>query len=256
MKLEGKVALVTGGAIRVGKVISKALAAAGADLVISYLGTEEEAKQTQKEIEAMGRKCMIYEANMRSIPQLQSLVDAIDQEFGRLDILIHNASNFNEGPMSEVTEEVWDSSHEIILKGSFFLSQAAVPLMMKHKSGRILAMIGNSYYENWPTYIPHSIAKVGLVKLIESLAVALSPHIQCTALCPATIMTSAVGGYSPVLKQRSEEINEETRTMTVNGQEIVMGTPEQVAELIVFLCGCSNYMNGAVIPIDGGKHLL
>lgn len=256
MKLEGKVALVTGGAIRVGKVISKALAAAGADLVISYLGTENEAKETQKEIEAMGRKCMIYEADMRSIPQLQSLVDAIDQEFGRLDILIHNASNFNEGPMSEVTEEVWDSSHEIILKGAFFLSQAAVPLMMKHKSGRILAMIGNSYYENWPTYIPHSIAKVGLVKLIESLAVALSPHIQCTALCPATIMTSAVGGYSPVLKQRSEEINEETRTMTVNGQEIVMGTPEQVAELIVFLCGCSNYMNGAVIPIDGGKHLL
>ena len=256
MRLDNKVALVTGGAIRVGKVTSKALAAAGADIVISYWGTEAEAKETQQEIQAMGRRCMIYEANMRSIPQLQAMLKKIGEEFGRLDILIHNASNFNEGPMEEVTEEIWDSSQEIILKGAFFLTQAAVPLMMKHKSGRILAMIGNSYYENWPIYIPHSIAKVGLVKLIECLAVTLSPYIQCTALCPATIMTSAVGGYSPVLKQRSEEINEETRTMTVNGQEIVMGTPEQVAELIVYLCGCSNYMNGAVIPIDGGKHLL
>lgn len=256
MKLDNKVALVTGGAIRVGKIISKALAEAGADLVISYWGTEAEARETKAEIEHMGRRCMIYEANMRSIPQLQALIAAVDAEFGRLDILIHNASNFNEGAMSEVTEEIWDSSHEIILKGAFFLSQAAVPLMMKHKSGRMIAMIGNSYYENWPTYIPHSIAKVGLVKLMECLAVTLSPYIQCTALCPATIMTSAVGGYSPVLQSRSEIIDEEDRTITVSGQKLVMGIPEQVAELIIYLSGCSNYMNGAVIPIDGGKHLL
>ncbi len=256
MKLDHKVALVTGGAIRVGKIISKALAEAGADLVISYWGTEAEAQETKAEIERMGRRCMIYEANMRSIPQLQALIAAVDAEFGRLDILIHNASNFNEGPMSDVTEEIWDSSHEIILKGAFFLSQAAVPLMMRHKSGRMIAMIGNSYYENWPTYIPHSIAKVGLVKLMECLAVTLSPYIQCTALCPATIMTSAVGGYSPVLQARSENIDETDRTITVSGQKLVMGVPEQVAELIVYLSGCSNYMNGAVIPIDGGKHLL
>ena len=256
MKLDNKVALVTGGAIRVGKIISRALAEAGADLVISYWGTEAEARETKAEIEAMGRRCMIYEANMRSIPQLQSLVKATEEEYGRLDILIHNASNFNEGPMSEVTEEIWDSSHEIILKGAFFLSQAAVPLMMKHKSGRIIAMVGNSYYENWPIYIPHSITKVGLVKLMECLAVTLSPYIQCTALCPATIMTSAAGGYSPVLQTRSETIDEEARTITVSGQKLVMGLPEQVAELIVYLSGCSNYMNGAVIPIDGGKHLL
>ena len=256
MRLDNKVALVTGGAIRVGKIISKALAEAGADLVISYWGTEAEARETQKENQDMGRRCMIYEANMRSVPQLQALVAAIDQEYGRLDILIHNASNFNEGPMSEVTEEVWDSSHEIILKGAFFLSQAAVPLMMKHKSGRIMAMIGDSYYENWPMYIPHSIAKVGVVKLMECLAVTLSPYIQCTALCPATIMTSAGGGYSSALTDRTDKIDEQNRTMTMNGREIVMGTPEQVAELIVYLSGCSSYMNGAVIPIDGGKHLL
>lgn len=255
MRLDNKVALVTGGAIRVGKVISKALAEAGADLVISYWGTRAEAEQTQGEIQAMGRRCMIYEANMRDIPQLRSMVEETDRQFGRLDILIHNASNFNEGPMSQVTEEIWDSSHEIILKGAFFLSQAAAPLMMKHKSGRVLAMIGDSYYENWPLYIPHSIAKVGLVKLMECLAVELSPYIQCSALCPATIMTSAVGGYSPALKARAE-ICEESRTMKINDREIVMGNPEQVAELIVYLCSCSNYMNGAVIPIDGGKHLL
>ena len=193
---------------------------------------------------------------MRSVPQLQALVKAIDEEYGRLDILIHNASNFNEGPLETVTEEVWNSSHEIILKGAFFLTQAAVPLMMKHKSGRIMAMIGDSYYENWPEYIPHSIAKVGLVKLMETMAVTLSPYIQCTALCPATIMTSACGDYSSAFKSRAQQLDENSHTVKINGREIIMGNPAQVAELIVFLSGCSSYMNGAVIPIDGGKHLV
>jgi len=256
MRLNGKVALVTGGGIRVGKVLSLALAEAGADLVISYFGTEEETRKTQEQIRQMGRECVICEANMCDLGVLRNMIATTEQTFGRLDFLIHSASNFNEGPFDEVTEEIWDSSMDIILKGAFFLSQAAVPLMMKHKSGRMIAMIGNSYYENWPTYIPHSIAKVGLVKLMECLAVTLSPYIQCTALCPATIMTSAVGGYSPILRQRGEQIDEKNSVMKVNGIDIVKGVPQQVAELIVFLCGCSDYMNGAVIPIDGGKHLL
>lgn len=258
MNLEGKVALVSGGTVRVGRVISLALAQAGADIAATWFGTREDSLKFKEEIEALGRRCIIFEANQRDIPSLKAAVDGIDKEFGRLDILIHNASNFNEGPMETVTEEVWDSSHEIILKGAFFLSQAAVPLMMKNGGGRIMAMIGDSYYENWPIYIPHSIAKVGLVKLMELLAVTLSPHIQCTALCPATIMTSAGGDYSPVFKDKAGSIkdNKDISTVEINGRELVMGNPEQVAELIVFLSGCSSYMNGAVIPIDGGKHLI
>ncbi len=256
-KLENKVALITGGGIRVGRILSLALAKAGADIVLSYWGTEEETRATQHEIEAMGRKCMIVEANMRNIQQLQDMIKKIDESFGRLDILVHNAANFNEGLIDTVTEEVWDSSHEIILKGAFFLTQAAIPLMMKHKSGRIMAMIGDSYYENWPTCIPHSIAKVGLVKMMECLAVSLTPYIQCHAICPATIMESAKGGYSMELVEKgyNKEVMEQNM-ISINGRDVVRGNPEQVAELVVFLSTCSNYMNGAVIPIDGGKHLM
>lgn len=256
MQLTGKVALITGGAIRVGKVIAQELAKAGADIVISYVGVEKEARNTKFEIEQLGRRCLTVEADMRSIPQLKNLITKTEKEFGRLDFLIHNASNFNEAPIEEVTEEMWDSSLEIILKGAFFLSQAAIPLMKKRKSAKIIALIGNSYYENWPNYIPHSIAKTGLVKLIQGLSVALSPHIQCAAVCPGTIMESAVGGYSPVLEDRAEIINESTGLIEVSGQKIIKGDPYKLAELIIFLCGSSNYLNGVVIPIDGGKYLL
>lgn len=255
MDLTGKVALVTGGGIRVGKTISLALAASGADIVLSYWGTEKETTETKEEIEALGRKCMIYEADMRNIPSLQAMINSVERVFGRLDILIHNASNFNDYPFNEITEEIWDSSHEIICKGAFFLSQAAVPLMMKHKSGRIIAMIGDSYYCTWPTFIAHSVAKVALVKVMEGLAIALSPYIQCTAVCPADILSSAGGLH--IQASRGEELKGARKdTIEISGQTLRRGNPEQVAELIVFLSGCSSYMNGAVIPLDGGKHLL
>ena len=255
MNLTNKVALVTGGAIRVGKVIALELAKAGADVVISYYGTEEEAQATKHEIEQLGRRCLAVAADMRNIPQLQAMIKEIDAAFGRLDFIIHNAANFNDCPMDQVTEEIWDSSQEIICKGAFFLSQAAIPLMMKHKSGRMVALIGNSYYESWPTFIPHSIAKVGLAKMMQGFAVALSPYIQCNAICPADILSSAGGLH---IQQKKGEVmaNQDADTLEVNGQILRRGNPEEVAELVVYLCGCSSYMNGAVIPLDGGKNCI
>ena len=255
MKLTNKVALVTGGAQRVGRVIALALAQEGADVVISHLGTPEDAAETRAAIEALGRRCLVCEADMRSIPALRAMVDKIDRTFGRLDILIHNAANFNDYPIEEVTEEIWDSSQDIICKGPFFLSQAAIPLMLRHKAGRMIALVGNSYYENWPTFIPHSVAKVGLAKLMQGFAVALSPYIQCTALCPADILSSA-GGLHIQAKKGEQMADESAEFITVNGQTLRRGNPAQVAELIVYLCTCSGYMNGAVIPLDGGKHCL
>lgn len=255
MDLSGKVALITGGGIRVGAVISLALAKNGADIVLSYWGTEEETQKTQRQIEAMGRQCMIYEANMRDINALQEMIRAVERRFGRLDILVHNASNFNDYPYAEITEEIWDSSQEIICKGAFFLSQAAVPLMKKHHFGRMIAMIGDSYYCTWPTFIAHSVAKVALVKVMEGLAIALSPEIQCTAICPADILSSNGGRH--IQSSRGEQLKgENSDYIEISGQTLKRGNPDDVAELVVYLSGCGSYMNGAVIPLDGGKHLL
>ena len=133
-QLEGKVALITGGAEKAGKYFALCYAKAGADIVITHSCLPEEAEKTKKEIEKLGRRCLSLEADNRNIPQLRRAVKRVEEYYGRLDILLHNASNFNEQPIDKVTEAVWDSSMEIILKGAFFLSQAAAPLMLKNGS--------------------------------------------------------------------------------------------------------------------------
>ena len=250
----GKVVLVTGGAEKAGKYFAECYARGGADLVITHYRIPEKAEETRKEIEAMGRRCLAVEADNGSIPDLQMLVRTIEKEYGRLDVILHNASNFNCGPIEEVSESMWDSSMNLILKGPFFLCQAAAPLMLKHGGGKMVAIIGNSYYENWPDYIPHSIAKIGLAKLMQMLAVAFSPNIQCNAVCPASFLSSGLG--DAIMKGKGEALDPASGTIEVSGIRIHRGCKEEVAEMLMFLSSCSSYVNGAVIPIDGGKNLI
>lgn len=256
MDLTGKVALVTGGAERVGRTFSLALAKAGADVVVNHWHTKEAAEATRTEIEKLGRRCLVIEADVSSLQQNNEMIAAIAETFGRLDILIHNASNFNNLPFEQFPEAMWDSSMNLNLKGPFFLSQAAAKLMKKNGFGRIIGMAGNSTCECWPDFIAHSLAKTGLVRLMEHLAVALSPDIQCFAVCPSTFLPASGGEYAPVVSKRGESICEDKRYYMDKGFKLHNGNPEEVAELVVFLAGCNNYMNGAVIHIDGGKHLI
>ncbi len=116
-------------------------------------------------------------------------------------------------------------------------------------------MIGNSYYENWPDFIPHTIAKTGLAKMIQSLAIALSPHIQCNAICPAVIFPSEHGQDLRILSSRGEAHQDEHFEI-IRDTVLHRGNAEEVAELVLYLASCSNYLTGAVIPIDGGKSSL
>ena len=252
MDLSEKVALVTGGAQRAGHYISLALAKAGAHVVVNHYHTAEDAQATKADIEKLGHRCITFDVDITDIPRTRAMIDDIEDAFGRLDILVHNASNLNRCSFSEVTEEVWESSFGVNLKGPFFLSQAAAKLMLKSGSGRIIALVGNSYYENWPDFIPHTVAKTGLAKLMQSLAIALSPDIQCNAICPASFL--AAEEAKAIRETRGDEYKAEI--IISKGISIHRGTPEEVAELVVYLAGCSNYLNGAVIPIDGGKHAL
>lgn len=254
MKFDGKVVLITGGAEKAGKIFAIEFARAGADLVISHCNMPQQAAQTKKEIEELGRKCLTVEANNRNVNQIKIMVDKIRSYYGRLDVIVHNASNFNDQPIEKVTEEVWNSSIEIILKGAFFLSQAAAPLMLESGGGKIIALIGNSYYENWPNFIPHSIAKVGLAKLMQLLAITYSPYIQCNALCPASFLDSGLG--DGILERRGEQLLNNGKSIMVNGVELFRGDSYDVAEALLFLASSSNYINGAVIPLDAGKSLI
>jgi NAD(P)-dependent dehydrogenase (short-subunit alcohol dehydrogenase family) len=258
MDLAGKVALVTGGAQRVGRVLCLALAEAGADIVVNHWRTPDDAATLRDAIEELGRRCLVVECDITDVEASGAMIDKVEEEFGRLDVLVHNASNFNLSPFLDVTEDVWESSIGVNLKAPFFLSQAAARLMLKNGSGRMMALVGNSYFENWPDAVPHVVAKTGLAKLMQSLAVALSPTIQCNAICPARILPSAEGQDEQVMEARGELVPEKEETTFYREGDVVLreGTPEDVAELVVYLAGCSGYMTGGVIPIDGAKHAL
>lgn len=255
MKLNGKVALITGGAIRVGRQLALSLAKAGADIVINHWKTPEEAQKTKADIEKLGRRCLSVEADMKSVNDMKILIQEIEKEYDRLDIVVHNAGNFNRQSFEDITEEIFYSSIDTIVKGPLFLSQSAVKLMMKNKSGKFIAIIGNSYIENLPDYIVHGIAKTGLAKLMQGLALAYSPYIQCYAICPDNILDPDKGQFTYNDNRDSDIVSIEEDVVEKKGIKLRKGNPRDLAELVIYLSGCTSYLNGNVIILDGGHSL-
>ena len=250
--LTGKVALVTGGAERVGAVICRALAEAGADVAVNHLDRADAARETVAAITELGRSAVALEADVSSTEQASQLVERTVAELGRLDILVHNASTFVTRPFLELTEADFESSFGVGLRGPFFLSQAAARVMLEQGSGKIIALVGNSLYEAWPDYVSHALAKAGLARLMELLAVALSPTVQCLAIAPDRVLwTSAEHDHH---QRGTREPSDEF--VVLDGVRIRTGTAEDVANLLVDLCRAGAYLNGAVIPLDGGKSRL
>jgi NAD(P)-dependent dehydrogenase (short-subunit alcohol dehydrogenase family) len=252
--LDGRVALVTGGAERVGAVIAQALGAVGADVAVNHLGQTGAAAKVVGAIERGGRRAVALEADVSSPAQGRELVDRTVRELGRLDLLIHNASSFVDRPFLQLTEEDFERSFGVIVRGPFFLSQAAARVMIAQGGGKIIAMLGNSLYEAWPDYVSHTVAKTALARLMEVLAVALSPHVQCLGLAPDRILdTDGSAGDNEALRGGRGEVASDGVVVLPGGQRFRTGNAEEAAAAVVELCRSSAYLNGAIIPLDGGK---
>jgi NAD(P)-dependent dehydrogenase (short-subunit alcohol dehydrogenase family) len=247
--LDGQVALVTGGAERVGAVIATALAQAGADVVVNHLDTPRAAHEVVEQIEAKGRRGVALQADVSDPAQCRRLVEDTVSELGRLDILVHNASTFVNRPFLELTEDDFEKSFGVGLRGPLFLSQAAARVMLDQGNGKIISMLGNSLFEAWPEYVTHAVAKAGLARLTEMLSVALSPTVQCLGVAPDRVLWTSAEHDSHQRGSR-EEAN---GIVTVDDVAFRTGTAEDVARLVVALCKSGSYLNGAVIPLDGGK---
>lgn len=247
--LNGRVALVTGGAERVGAVICTALAEAGADVVVNHLDTPEPAGEVAQRMTDAGRRAAVLQADVSDASQCTRLVQEAVSSLGRLDILIHNASTFVNRPFLELTEEDFEKSIGVGLRGPLFLSQAAARVMLDQGEGKIISLIGNSLFEAWPNYVAHAVAKAGLARLTELLSVALSPTVQCLAVAPDRVLWTS-SEHDAHQRGTREDVN---GTVTVDDVAFRTGTAQDVAELVVALCKAGPYLNGAVIPLDGGK---
>lgn len=242
MDLNGKVALVTGGAVRVGKAIALALANAGADIVISYNSSGAVAGETVAEIGALGRRGLAVQADVADGRQVQSLVASAVDRMGRLDVLINSASLWQRTPWDELDEAAWDKLVDIDLKGPFLCAKAAASHLCAHGDGAIVNITDLSAYVPFPGFLPHSAAKAGLVNLTYALAMELAPAVRVNAIAPGPVLPPP---------DYTEKRLQAAARRTLLGR---WGTAEDVAQAVVFLAQAP-YITGVVLPVDGGERL-
>jgi 3-oxoacyl-[acyl-carrier protein] reductase len=243
MDLEGKVAIVTGAGGLIGRAIALTLASDGADVVINDM-VEETAKQTAAEVEARGRRALVTIGSVASTEDVEAMVEATLDKFGRVDILVNNAGITRDGLLVRMKDEQWDLVLDVNLKSAFLCTRAVARPMMKQKSGRIInvasvvGVIGNAGQANY------SASKGGLIALTKTTAKELaSRNVNCNAVAPGFIET-------PMTEQLSEEARAAWLANIPLGRP---GTAQDVADVVAFLAGPrSSYITGQVINICGG----
>ena len=179
--LHGQVALVTGGAKRLGRAISLALAGAGARVAVNYNTSEKEAAELVKEIQRQGSEAAALQADVSRPPEVKKLVAAAEKQFGGVDILVNNAGIFARFKWDEITEADWDRFLNTNLKSQFFCAQAVAPGMKRKGRGRIVNIASLGGLLAWPAFIPYGVSKAGVIHLTRLLARALAPEIQVNA---------------------------------------------------------------------------
>jgi NAD(P)-dependent dehydrogenase (short-subunit alcohol dehydrogenase family) len=242
MDLHGKVALVTGGATRVGRAISLALARGGADIVVNYNSSATEAVQTRADIAALGREALPFKADVAQAEQVRAMVDAAVARFGRLDVLVNSASLWRATPWPQTSEADWDVLHGIAAKGTFLCAQAAAPHLCEHGDGAIINITDLSALAPFPGFAAHSAAKAAVLNLTYSLAIEMAPDVRVNAIAPGAVLPPP--DYTPERTQAAASRNLLGR----------WGSAENVASAVVFLAE-ADFITGVLLPVDGGEML-
>ena len=241
MELTGRVALVTGGARRVGRELALALARAGADVVINHSSSAAEATTVCSEVERLGRRALAVRADVSVKADVDRMVDAASAHFGRIDVVVNNAARFDSAPVLEITEAEWDRVLAVNLKGPFMVSQAAAPLLTE-AGGAIVNIADLSAYLPWPAYAHHAAAKAGLVQLTRVFARALAPRVRVNCIAPGTVL--------PPPEYNTEDIEREADRTVLER----IGTPADVAQAMLYLLN-SDFVTGTTLVVDGGRLL-
>jgi len=250
MKLSGRVAIVTGAAQGIGEAIAKRLASEGAAVVVADINIEK-ARRVADEIKAQGGTAIAFKVDVANRVGVQDMVKTTMEKFEAIHILVNNAGIVRRAPFLELTEEAWDATMNVDLKGVFNCSQAVLRHMIEQRYGKIInisSIAGTGHGR--PDLASYAVAKAGVIQLTKVTAREAGQHgINVNCIAPGFIAT----GLSYVGRTREEtEISiEERKKLTVLGRA---GTPEEVANLVLFLaCDDSSFIAGQVISIDGGR---
>jgi 3-oxoacyl-[acyl-carrier protein] reductase/pteridine reductase len=238
--ITGKTVLVTGAARRIGRAIALKLAGEGARVLIHYGTSRDEAEATAAECGGAG----LFQADLAKVGEIRRMFGEIAEREGRLDGLVNSAARFTRIPPLEVTEEDWDSLHDVNLKAYFFCAQEAARMMRRNEggAGRIVNISSMGAFGAWPEYVHYCASKAGVTGMTRALAKALAPGITVNAVAP---------GIIPFEEAGNERIQKMIRA-TPAGRA---GTGEEIAEGVLYFLRAGGFVTGQTLQVDGGLGL-
>jgi 3-oxoacyl-[acyl-carrier protein] reductase/pteridine reductase len=232
--LENRVIVVTGAAKRIGRVIALRLASEGAKVAIHYNESEQEARKTAKEC----GNASLYRADLAKIDQIEVLFDRISNDYGRIDGVVNNAARFTQIDPLEITEADWDFIHSINLKATFFCCQHAAKHMLKGDGGKIVNISSLGAIKAWAHHAHYCASKAGVVMLTRALAKAWAPKISVNSVAPGVIPFG--------------EPDERVKKLIASTPACRAGTPEEIADAVMYFLTATNFVTGQLIAVDGG----
>jgi NAD(P)-dependent dehydrogenase (short-subunit alcohol dehydrogenase family) len=238
--LAGKTALVTGGAKRIGRAIALALADAGADVAITYRGSETDAFNTAEDIRQCGVRALPVLCDVRDEASVHAAIAKTLEEFGKLDLLVNNAGAFETVALEEITVVEWDAMFETNTRGPFLVAKAAFAAL-KAAGGRILNIGSLGGIHPWATHAHYCTSKAALHMLSKTMAKAWAPEISVNCIAPGMIVTSEVDeAYAEFAEKTPMKRN---------------GTAADVAAAALFFCTAPHFITGQLLAVDGGLGL-
>ncbi|MDH4099105.1 MAG: 3-oxoacyl-[acyl-carrier-protein] reductase [Nitrospirota bacterium] len=246
MNLEGKVALVTGAAQGIGKSIALALAKQGATVVISDVNLEK-ADAVAGEIRGTGRKALAVACNVGSADEVNALFDRVVQEYGQVDVVVNNAGITRDGLLMRLKDEEWDQVININLKGVFLCCRAAIKLMAKKRSGRVINIASIVGAMGNAGQINYSASKAGVIGMTKTIAKEYAGrNITCNAVAPGFIDTAM-----------TQALPEDVKNLMLSQIPLSrFGSADDVANAVLFLASDeAGYITGQVLHVNGGMYM-
>lgn len=238
--LAGKRALVTGGAKRIGRTLALALAEAGADVAVTYRGSQAEAEATKKEIEAFGVRAAAVACDVRSETSVAEAVESVVKTFGGLDVLVNNAGAFETVALEAISVEQWDAMYETNTRGPFLVAKLAYP-HLRAAGGRIVNIGSLGGIHPWATHAHYCTSKAALHMLSHTMAKAWAPEISVNCVAPGMIVNGEVDPAYEHFAQKTP--------MKRNGRA------EDVAAAVLFFATGPHFITGQLVAVDGGLGL-
>ncbi len=240
LPLSGRVALVTGAAVRVGRAIALGLAREGADVAVHYRSSAGPAREVCGAIEALGRRAVAIEADLGDPAACERVVGDAARGLGGLDFLVHSASNFHRASIAETTAELWDSALDVNARSGFLLARAAAGTL-RQRRGRIVLISDFLAARPVRNYLAHSVSKAAVEGLVRALAIELAPEVSVNGVAPGVVLPPE--GTPP----------EDEASLAKSVPARRNGEPEDVARAVVFLCSGPAFITGQILRVDGGK---